>query len=123
MGVVHHANYLAYFEEARTALFESLGASYADFERTGLGLALRRVELGYRAPARYGDELLVRTTLRELRGASLAFTYEILREPDQLLVDGRTDLACVVLDGLKPARLPKDVRSVLAPLLTPLETG
>lgn len=117
MGVVHHANYLAYFEEARTELFDSLGASYADLERSGIGLALRRVELAYRAPARFGDVVRVRTRLTELRGASVVFEYEVLREPDTLLTTGLTELACVRLDGLRPERLPRDVRSALEPLL------
>jgi len=113
MGVVHHANYLAYFEEARTELFESLGASYAELERTGFGLALRRVELGYRAPARFGDTLRVRTRLTDLRRASVVFEYEILKDPDTLLVTGSTELACVRLDGLRPTRLPPDVRAAM----------
>jgi acyl-CoA thioester hydrolase len=55
MGVVHHANYLLYMEEARTAFMASVGCSYGGLERDGIGLPVRRTEVRYRASARYED--------------------------------------------------------------------
>lgn len=123
MGVVHHASYLIYLEEARTAFMASLGASYGALERTGVGLAVRRAELRYRAPARYEDELVVRTRVERLRAASVTFAYELERDGVPI-ASGRTELACI--DLARPERpprpLPEALRAVLAPL-APLPEG
>jgi len=115
MGIVHHANYLAYLEEARTGLMESLGWSYAEVERSGWGLVVRRVELRYRSPARYGDALQVRTRVEALRRASVLFGYDVLRaETEEPLVEGTTELACVDLAGdRRPTGLPPELVALL----------
>ena len=70
MGVVHHANHLAYLEEARTEYMASLGVPYGAIEKAGVGLPVRRVDLRYRAPAFYEDDLVVHTLF-----AGLAFNF------------------------------------------------
>lgn len=116
MGVVHHANYVLYLEEARTAWMNALGVPYGQLERQGVGLAVRKVDLRYRESALYEDDLIVRTCLERLRGASVVFGYEVLRERDgALLVRGSTDLACIDLTGTRgPRALPEQVRAVMA---------
>lgn len=115
MGVVYHSNYLVYMEEGRTRMMSSLGQSYAELERAGWGLAVRKVEFRCRASAFYDDELLVRTRVERVRGASVLFSYEILREADDTLVTtGSTELACVRLGAERSvATLPEAVRGVL----------
>src|SRR5262245_39668532 len=73
MGVVYHANYLVYLEDGRTRLMESLGCSYAELERTGWALVVRKAELRYRASARYDEELAIRTAVARVGGASVLF--------------------------------------------------
>lgn len=118
MGVVYHANYLVYFEEGRTRLMESLGLPYAELERRGYGLVVRKAALRYRAPARYAELLTVRTWVERLGGASVSFAYEVLRASDrQKLAEGSTELACVDLS--RPERpvcmLPDELRARIAP--------
>ena len=115
MGVVHHANYLLYMEEGRTRMMEEAGCSYAELERSGWGLPVRRTALRFRAPARYGDRLLVRTRVARLGGASVRFEYEIRSEAGDVLVEGSTELACVELGAAerKPRMLPDRVRTAL----------
>ena len=113
MGVVYHANYLAYMEEGRTRLMHSRGCSYAELERSGFGLAVRRASMRFRAPAVYDEELLVRTQVDRVRGASVNFTYTILRASDgTLLCEGETELACIDLRSpdRRPCMLPESVR-------------
>jgi acyl-CoA thioester hydrolase len=113
MGVVYHANYLAYMEEGRTRLMHARGCSYAELERSGYGLAVRRASLRFRAPARYDEELLVRTRVDRVRGASVNFTYAIVRAADgALLCEGETELACIDLKSpdRRPCMLPEAVR-------------
>ncbi|MBK8178102.1 MAG: acyl-CoA thioesterase [Planctomycetes bacterium] len=118
MGVVYHANYLAYMEEGRTRLMASRGASYAELERTGFGLAVRRASMRFRAPALYDEELLVKTRVDRVRGASINFVYAILRAADgTLLCEGETELACIDLKSpdRRPCMLPESIRRELEP--------
>lgn len=119
MGVVHHANYLAYFEEGRTRMMADLGCPYGDLERAGIGLPVRKVELRYRAPALYEDELCVETRVTRLRAASVSFGYAIRRvADDELIVTGETELACVTLGAeRKVLALPESLRELLEPHL------
>jgi acyl-CoA thioester hydrolase len=116
MGVVHHANYLIYLEESRTRLMAERGCSYAELERSGWALPVRRTELRYRAPAYYDDEIVVRTWVQRVRGASLTFASEVLRTSDGvLLASGEVELACVDTraGARKPALLPDRLRAML----------
>ncbi|MCZ6599090.1 MAG: thioesterase family protein [Planctomycetota bacterium] len=116
MGVAYHANHLVWLEEGRTRMMDSLGLSYAELEREGIGLAVRRVELTYRAPARFDEELVVRTRIDRMRPASICFAYEIVREDDgKLLLEGTVELACIDLSqpGMGLIALPEKVHAAL----------
>jgi acyl-CoA thioester hydrolase len=116
MGVVHHAAYLVYLEESRTRLMRERGCSYAEMERRGCGLPVRKAELRYLAPAFYEQELTVRTRVARVGHASVVFASEVVRTQDGTpLATGSIELACVDLHSeerrLMP--LPDDVRQVL----------
>ncbi|MEW6072803.1 MAG: thioesterase family protein [Planctomycetota bacterium] len=116
MGVVYHANYLVYMEEGRTRLLEELGQPYHELEAKGWALVVRKAELRFRAPARYGDTVAVRTRVGRIRGASVEFHYEIVHPGrGERLAEGRTELACLDLrqGDRRPAPLPEEVRAVL----------
>jgi acyl-CoA thioester hydrolase len=116
MGVVHHANYLIYLEESRTRLMADRGCSYAELERSGWLLPVRRTELRYRAPAYYDDEIVVRTWVQRVRAASLTFASEVVRTTDGvLLASGEVELACIdAREGSrKPTLLPDSLRAKL----------
>ncbi len=116
MGVVHHANYLLYFEEGRTRMMEGLGVPYAAMEREGWALVVRKTALRFRASARYDDELVIRTRVARLGAASVEFQYEVLDAASNTrLVEGSTELACVDLRSpeRKVAMLPEHLREVL----------
>lgn len=119
MGVVHHANYVLYAEEARTELMRQQGCSYAQMERDGLALPVRSLQLRFRAPAHYEDELELRTHVARLRGASVTFHSEIHRPADGMhIATVEVELACVSLKNTprKPVALPDGLRTMLAPL-------
>ncbi|MFT5155434.1 MAG: acyl-CoA thioester hydrolase, partial [Planctomycetota bacterium] len=122
MGVVHHANYLLYLEEARTSWMRELGCPYHELEASGIGLPVRRADLRYLSPARYEDELVVRTTIVGMRGASVRFAYEVHElESSRAILTGEIELACVNL-GQSPPRprlLPDDLRARFEALVTP----
>ncbi len=113
MGVVYHANYLVYMEEGRTKLMESLGLPYAELERLGWGLVVRKAALRFRAPARYAEQLVVRTRIERVGAASVNFEYEVARDSDSVkLAEGSTELACVDLkQAARPVcMLPDELR-------------
>jgi acyl-CoA thioester hydrolase len=116
MGVVHHANYLLYLEESRTALMADRGCPYAEFERSGWALPVRKAELRFRSPARYEDGLLVRTWVQKIGPASVTFASEVWRESDQTLIaTGAVELACIEIttSSRRLAALPASLRQAL----------
>jgi acyl-CoA thioester hydrolase len=120
MRVVHHASYLVYMEEGRTALMRSLGFPYEEVEERGLAMAVRRVEVRFRVAARYGDQVRVRTRVERFRGASILYGYEIVRDGDgELLASGSAEVACLDLaGGFRPVPIPDDIRAALQRYLT-----
>lgn len=94
MGLLHHANYLVYFEQARIELLRSLGGNYKTLEDEGYLLVLTKAEVRYRSPAYYDDLLTIRTTVTRTTPVRLEHKYEVLRD-GQLIAEGATTLACV----------------------------
>src|ERR1043165_2814300 len=108
MGLLHHANYLVYFEQGRTELLRSLGMAYRDLEDQGYLLVLTRVEVRYRRPARYDDLLTLRTTVVRTTPVRIDHRYEMFWD-GQLLAEGASTLACVDRTG-RPQILPEFLR-------------
>jgi len=108
MGLLHHANYLVYFEQARTELLRSRGLSYKDMEAQGYFLVIIKAEIRYRRPARYDDVLTVRTTVARMTGAKIEHDYEVTCA-GVLVAEGATTLACVNREG-RPQPLPDFLR-------------
>jgi len=98
MGVVHHTAYPVWFEMGRTELLRSTGRTYRDMEAAGLLLAVVKLEVTYRAPARYDDLVTLRTTLARVGAVKIEHSYELFRG-DDLLVTGSTVLACLDREG------------------------
>src|SRR5438876_6139649 len=94
MGLLHHANYLVYFEQGRTELLRAQGLSYRDMEDQGYLLVLTRVQVRYRSPARYDDLLTLRTIVACTTLVKIEHRYELLRD-GLLLTEGETTLGCV----------------------------
>jgi acyl-CoA thioester hydrolase len=109
MGLLHHANYLVYFEQARTELLRDQGATYKDLEDGGFLLVLTRVEVRYRRPAYYDDLLTVRTTVERTTSVRIDHRYEVFRGAGELVAEGSSTLACVDRTG-RPQALPEFLR-------------
>jgi acyl-CoA thioester hydrolase len=98
MGLLHHANYLVYFEQGRTELLRSSGLAYKDLEDQGYLLVLTKIEVRYRSPARYDDLLTLRTTVVRTTAVRIDHKYELLRD-GVLVAEGSSTLGCVDRDG------------------------
>jgi len=114
MGVVYYANYFVWFEIGRTDFCRQHGFAYRDMEEEdGLCIIVAEAQCRYKAPARYDDEIEVRTCLREMRRRVLIFGYEISRLPDgELLAEGQTVHVVVNRKG-RPRPLPDKYRELL----------
>lgn len=84
MGIVHHANYVLYFEDARTRLLEELGYPYERIEREGFQSPVVSVELHYGKPLHYGDKPVVRTKVAALTQMKVVFSYEIFESQEAM---------------------------------------
>jgi acyl-CoA thioester hydrolase len=115
-GIIYYANYYRYLEQGRTELMRSLGVRYRDLE-IQRKLFLPAVESGckYLAPSRYDDMLVVRTWLSELGRASVTFSAEIVDKDLGKVVAEVFSRHAVVNDLWRPARVPPDLRALLAP--------
>ena len=114
MGVAYYANYFVWFEVGRTDLLRTSGWSYREMETEGFSLPVIEAQCAYRAPARYDEEIEVRTSGVLVSPVRVKFTYEIVRAADQsMLAIGTTVHAALNRNG-RPARLPDRVRDVLS---------
>ncbi|GAA6742471.1 acyl-CoA thioesterase [Thermus antranikianii] len=113
MGVVHHSVYAVYLEAARVEFLEKAGLPYDQVEARGVFFPVVELGLTFRAPARFGEEVLVRTRLAHLSRRDLLFRYRVERE-GTLLAEGFTRHLCQV--GEKAGRIPEDIYQALSVL-------
>jgi acyl-CoA thioester hydrolase len=107
MGVVYHTNYLVWFEVGRGDYFRAIGQDYGEWEQRGYLLPVSEAYARYHAPARYGDPIIVRTWVREIRSRSITLGYEAYHaESGQRLASGWTRHICVDSEG-QVVRLPE----------------
>ena len=108
MGLLHHANYFAYFEIGRTELLRASGGNYRQMEEQGLLVVVVKAECRFRRPARYDDLLRLRTTIVRVTVAKIEHQYELFRG-DECLAVGHVTLAVVDRDG-KVQPVPEEWR-------------
>ncbi|MBO5254388.1 MAG: acyl-CoA thioesterase [Opitutales bacterium] len=106
MGIVYHANYLAWCECSRHALLESIGVNYNDLIEIGYHLPVVEAHLNYKSPAKFGDEVEVRVKITERPSVKIKIEYEIYRGKT-LLVTGYTVHVFINLQG-QPVKPPRD---------------
>ena len=107
MGIVHHSNYFPWFEVGRTEFVKALGMSYGDMESKGISLPLIECGCRFKIPAKYEDEIIVKTSIEQLESVKIRFKYAIIRQSDsRLLAEGFTFHAFVD-EKFKPTNLKK----------------
>jgi len=107
MGVVYHANYIVWFEVGRVELLRQLGFEYRLMEQEDdCHIAVAEVRCRFKAPARYDDQILVRTRVKFIRGPLIQFDYEIFHEPTQTLLAEGESTHIVVNSKFERTALP-----------------
>jgi acyl-CoA thioester hydrolase len=119
MGVVHHAAYVPWLEVGRVNLLRAAGCPYGDIEARGLLVVLSDLQVRYRSPARFDDEVVIETQLITLKSRQIAFRYRaLLAATATILVEGQTAHIVVLRATMKPTVLPADLSALLQPWLT-----
>jgi len=114
MGVVYYANYLVWFEIGRADLLRQTGWSYREMEADGVSLPVIEAHCHYKQPARYDDELEVRTTGSMVSPVRLRFDYNVVRSADgTLLANGYTVHASLNRSG-RLCRVPVQARELFS---------
>ncbi len=107
MGIVHHSNYIRYFEEARTYFMDINGINYAKMEEKGLMLPVIEVDCKYKTGATYGQIVVVETEITDCNGITLSFSYTIReKESGKICTEGKSK-HCFVDMNFKPVKLQK----------------
>lgn len=112
MGVVYHANYLVWFEVGRTSLIRELGIPYTVLEQKGLLLPVLEANCTFRVPAKYDDELIVRTKIEDLSAARVRFAYEVYRPADDKVLAYGFTVHAFVDKQFKPYNLKKQAPEI-----------
>jgi acyl-CoA thioester hydrolase len=123
MGIVHHANYVTYFERGRLEYMRRRGLPYKRVIEQGLHLPVVELGIRYRKPAHFDDLLCVTTRLAALTRVTVRFDYSVTRaepaaEPPERLLDGHVLLACIDARH-RPRGLPDDLALALLSLEAP----
>lgn len=113
MGIVHHSNYIKFFEVARTEWLRSAGLTYAEMERRGVMMPIVDVNVKYRQPAYYDELLSVTAIVEDMPMARMLFKYEIRGEDGRDIASGSTTLGFIDKETRRPQRAPKWLMEVL----------
>ena len=109
-GVVYYANYLRYFERARTEWLRALGFEQTDLAtQFGIVFVVRSINVEYRLPARFNDALSIGVELGDVGASQIVLNQRVMRD-NGLLVEARVRLACVNIAAMKAVRMPKPLQ-------------
>lgn len=109
-GVVYYANYLRYLERARTEHLRERGIELGTWAGKGLYFVVTRVEVHYKAPARYSDLLDIETAVTDVSKASLTFSHTVRDQNGRLIAESIVVLVCV--SSGRPRRIPDEIIAV-----------
>ena len=109
MGYLHHSVYASYFEIARTEMMRNLGISYKEMEDSGILLPVYALNIGFRQPAFYDDNLTVKSMLTMLPVVKLIIEYEVINQNRQLICTATSTNVFISASSRKPIRAPESL--------------
>jgi len=107
MGIVHHSNYLIWFEAGRTDFIKGCEISYSEMEERGVLIPLAESSCKYILPAKYEEELIIKTWVKELSPVKVKFNYSVIRENDQKEIAKGSTLHVFINENFKIINLKK----------------
>jgi len=114
-GIVYYANYLKFFERARTELIYALGFNHKNLKEKDAQIIVRKFSITYKKPAFLEDELIVKTCVEEIKGARIVMSQTAFKN-DDVVTEATVELACVDQSG-KPKQVPEELKKSIEKLL------
>lgn len=108
-GIVYHANYLKFFERARTEILREWGISQQILMEQNFAFVVRDMELKFKRGAKLDDALIVRTYIERVKSASLVFVQQLEDEDHQLYCQARVSIAAINAEKKKPQIIPQAI--------------
>lgn len=105
MGIVHHSNYIRYFEEAKTAFLHEIGCDILEMENQGLIIPNVDAYARYITPIGFSDCFTIETRLTEFNGARMAFEYKIILDKNNKIAATGHTMHCFTNQNLKPVSI------------------
>ncbi|MES2688768.1 MAG: thioesterase family protein [Bacteroidota bacterium] len=115
MGVVYHGNYALYLEMARTEALRQIDITYKSIEENGVMMPVVNLNINYKKPARYDDELTIKTMFFGMPTVKSVIDYEVFNEAGDLLCTAQTTLVFVDMKTNKVTRCPERLAAKFAP--------
>ena len=112
-GIVFYANYLKFAERARTEWLREIGIYQSTLLESQMGFVVKKVEMDNHASAKLDDLLTVKSSITELKRASLVFIQELFNQHEQLLCTVVVRIACINLHKAKPCAIPQELLGAL----------
>jgi acyl-CoA thioester hydrolase len=109
MGYCYYGNYAQYLEIGRVEALRSIGIRYKDLENDGVMLPVLDFQIKYLSPAKYDDLLTIETTIQEVKGSRIFFTYKIYNEFEKEVVIAQTTLVFVAKESMRPIKAPESI--------------
>lgn len=113
MGIVHHSNYIRYFECARNVMMDELGYPIQKCEEDGVTIPVVKLECHYRYPARMGDVVKAVAMIRKTPMAKLEVEQAVYNQDGKVCADGIVTLGFLSKDTGRPVRCPEIMRTII----------
>ena len=109
-GFVYHANYIKYFERARSNFLTINGISQNDLRQSNLGFVIKRIDIDFLYPAKLGEKLIVQTEVEKKSKARMLFNQKIISDDNKnQICEGSVEVCLVDIETKKPKPFPNDL--------------
>ncbi len=112
MGIIHHSNYAVWFEAGRTDFLKNAGVSNTNIEAKGILLPLYEMNCKFKSPAKYEDEIVVLTSLKQISRVRLSFSYQVINAATLILIATGETMHAWTDKSLKPVNAAKTVPEI-----------
>ncbi|MEE0858188.1 MAG: thioesterase family protein [Acutalibacteraceae bacterium] len=123
MGIVHHSVYALYYEQARVDFIKNFGVTYLKLEKNGLMLPLVNLGSSYKKPVYFADDIIVETSVQEIKPAKIKFAYNIYNKNGELVNIGYTEHGFVDSKTFKPVNAKKVFPDIYEKLKNSIENN
>ncbi|GAB1475122.1 thioesterase family protein [Bacteroidota bacterium] len=115
MGIVHHSNYIRYFEWGRHVALVELGLPTQDIEKLGIMMPVVNLSCSFKTPAKQGDKLRIVTIVKEMPRVKFFVETEIFNEKNELVCSGNVTLGFIKSDSRRVTRVPEFITKLFEP--------